>query len=108
MSSRRFICGFDTFAMSYGALHCLTMNWSLGQVVQDGYKFFAGQRLVTVFSAPNYCGELNNAGAMMNVDGNLQCSFQILQPTEKMGLWNKLSRSGTASGKVLNINLFAI
>lgn len=26
------------------------------QVVEDGYEFFAKKQLVTVFSAPNYCG----------------------------------------------------
>ena len=37
----------------------------------------------TIFSAPNYCGEFNNAGAMMAVDEQLMCSFQILKPAEK-------------------------
>lgn len=27
------------------------------QVVEDGYEFFAKRQLVTIFSAPNYCGE---------------------------------------------------
>lgn len=53
------------------------------QVVEDGYEFFADRQLVTVFSAPNYCGEFDNAGAMMSVDENLMCSFQILKPAEK-------------------------
>jgi serine/threonine-protein phosphatase PP1 catalytic subunit len=39
--------------------------------------------LVTVFSAPNYCGEFNNSGALMSVDENLICSFQILKPVEQ-------------------------
>ena len=26
------------------------------QVMEDGYEFFADHRLVTIFSAPNYCG----------------------------------------------------
>jgi len=51
------------------------------QVVEDGYEFFAKRQLVTVFSAPNYCGEFDNAGAMMSVDSTLMCSFQILRPT---------------------------
>merc|ERR1712194_221303 len=50
------------------------------QVVQDGYEFFAGRRLVTVFSAPNYCGEFDNAGAILLCDHRLLCSFHILRP----------------------------
>ena len=37
------------------------------QVVENGYEFFGKRQLVTVFSAPNYCGEFDNAGAMMTV-----------------------------------------
>ena len=44
-----------------------------------GYEFFAKRQLVTLFSAPNYCGEFDNAGAMMSVDETLMCSFQILK-----------------------------
>lgn len=53
------------------------------QVVEEGYEFFAKRQLVTVFSAPNYCGEFNNSGALMSVDDNLMCSFQILKPAEQ-------------------------
>lgn len=47
------------------------------QVVEDGYEFFARRQLVTLFSAPNYCGEFDNAGGMMTVDDTLMCSFQV-------------------------------
>jgi hypothetical protein len=47
------------------------------QVVEDGYEFFAKRQLVTLFSAPNYCGEFDNAGGMMSVDESLMCSFQV-------------------------------
>ena len=50
------------------------------QVVEDGYEFFSKRQLVTLFSAPNYCGEFDNAGAMMSVDESLLCSFQVLTP----------------------------
>lgn len=46
-------------------------------MVEDGYEFFAKRQLVTLFSAPNYCGEFDNAGAMMSVDETLMCSFQV-------------------------------
>jgi serine/threonine-protein phosphatase PP1 catalytic subunit len=53
------------------------------QVVEDGYQFFAKRQLITIFSAPNYCGEFDNSGAMMSVDETLMCSFQILKPAVK-------------------------
>jgi hypothetical protein len=61
------------------------------QVVEDGYEFFAKRQLVTIFSAPNYCGEFDNAGAMMSVDDTLMCSFQILKPAEKK---QRISQAG--------------
>ncbi|TPP39998.1 Calcineurin-like phosphoesterase family protein [Leishmania donovani] len=48
------------------------------QVVQRGYEFFASRQLVTVFSAPNYCGEFDNDAAVMTIDDKLQCSFLII------------------------------
>jgi len=36
-----------------------------------------------VFSAPNYCNEFDNSGAMMSVDENLMCSFKIMKPGNK-------------------------
>jgi serine/threonine-protein phosphatase PP1 catalytic subunit len=53
------------------------------QVVEDGYEFFAKRQLITLFSAPNYCGEFDNAGAMMTIDDSLMCSFKVLKPVKK-------------------------
>lgn len=50
------------------------------QVVEDGYEFFSNRKLVTIFSAPNYCsGEFNNSAGVMNVDESLMCSFHIFK-----------------------------
>ena len=54
------------------------------QVVEEGYQFFGKKKLVTIFSAPNYCGEFNNAGAIMSIDKTLMCSFQTLKPLDKI------------------------
>ena len=51
--------------------------------MEDGYEFFAKRQLVTLFSAPNYCGEFDNASGVMSIDENLMCSFQILRPLTK-------------------------
>eukprot|EP00045_Choanoeca_perplexa_P013287 m.150037 g.150037 ORF g.150037 m.150037 type:complete len:333 (-) comp16306_c0_seq1:1294-2292(-) len=50
------------------------------QVVEDGYEFFSDRRLVTVFSAPNYCGEFDNAAGILHVDTHLLCKFIITKP----------------------------
>lgn len=50
------------------------------QVVDNGYAFFADRQLVTIFSASNYCGEFTNNGAMMMMDKNCCCKFQIFKP----------------------------
>ncbi|KAL0414082.1 UNVERIFIED_CONTAM: Serine/threonine-protein phosphatase PP1 [Sesamum radiatum] len=63
--------------------HDLDLICRANQVVEDGYEFFANRQLVTIFSAPNYCGEYDNAGAMMSLDETLLCSFQILKPVAK-------------------------
>ena len=52
------------------------------QVVEEGYEFFGDKELVTVFSAPNYCGQFDNSGAIMCVDENLMCSFKIFKSAD--------------------------
>lgn len=51
--------------------------------MEDGYEFFCRRRLVTIFSAPNYGGEFDNAGALLSVNESLMCSFEILKPLEQ-------------------------
>ncbi|CAJ0571618.1 unnamed protein product, partial [Mesorhabditis spiculigera] len=41
------------------------------QVVQDGYEFFADRHLVTIFSAPYYCGQFDNAACVLSVSKDL-------------------------------------
>ena len=54
-----------------------------------------GRQLVTLFSAPNYCGEFDNAGGLISVDENLMCSFQILKPSSRSARFarNKLDEA---------------
>ncbi|VDM91780.1 unnamed protein product [Litomosoides sigmodontis] len=75
--------------------HDLDLICRAHQVVEDGYEFFAKRQLVTLFSAPNYCGEFDNAGSMMTVDETLMCSFQILKPADK----KKFPYSSVGSGR---------
>ncbi|KAG8479582.1 hypothetical protein CXB51_029326 [Gossypium anomalum] len=67
------------------------------QVVEDGYEFFANRKLVTIFSAPNYGGDFDNAGALLSIDEALVCSFEILKPAATSGNKVPLKKVGTLS-----------
>ncbi|KNA19675.1 hypothetical protein SOVF_059450 [Spinacia oleracea] len=96
-----FTFGADTVS-EFLQKHDIDLVCRAHQVVEDGYEFFANRQLVTIFSAPNYCGEFDNAGAMMSVDDSLTCSFQILKACEKKGKLdfnNHMLRPGTPPRK---------
>jgi serine/threonine-protein phosphatase PP1 catalytic subunit len=46
-------------AHQVGLIGCHRCFVDVFQVVEDGYEFFAKRQLVTLFSAPNYCGEVS-------------------------------------------------
>lgn len=50
------------------------------QVMEDGYQFFADRKLITIFSAPCYCGDFDNQAAMLSLDENLKCDIIQLKP----------------------------
>ena len=54
------------------------------KVVDDGYEFFAQRQLITIFSAPNYCGEFDNSAGIMIIDESLTCSLKVLRPVENL------------------------
>jgi len=50
------------------------------QMVEKGYEFFGDRRLVTIFSASNYCGDSGNDGAVLVVNSACEGVF-ITFPT---------------------------
>lgn len=71
-------------------------------VVEDGYEFFNDRILVTVFSAPNYCGEFDNWGAVMSVSAELLCSFELLKPLDSSALKNHIKKGRNKRNSILN------
>jgi serine/threonine-protein phosphatase PP1 catalytic subunit len=53
-----FVFGADV-VLAFLEQHDLNLLVRVHQVVEDRYKFFAGRRLVTLLSAPNYCGKFD-------------------------------------------------
>ncbi|KAG5484117.1 hypothetical protein LSCM1_05972 [Leishmania martiniquensis] len=65
-------CGWD-FGPAASNAFCTSNNFDFicraHQVAMDGYFWTHNDRVVTVFSAPNYCGIDDNRGAVMVVSG---------------------------------------
>ena len=59
------------------------------QDVDDGYEFFAQRHLVTIFSAPNFKGEMDNSGGILLIDENLNCSMKVFRPVENLIIESK-------------------
>ncbi|TPX34704.1 hypothetical protein SmJEL517_g02672 [Synchytrium microbalum] len=73
-------CFGKAIVTEFLAKHDFDLVCRAHMVVEEGYEFFNDRTLVTIFSAPNYCGEFDNKGGVMAVNDDLLCAFEILQP----------------------------
>jgi diadenosine tetraphosphatase ApaH/serine/threonine PP2A family protein phosphatase len=51
------------------------------QVVEEGYEFFNERKLLTIFSAPNYCGEFENMGGVLKISRQMVCHIELFKGT---------------------------
>ncbi|KAI1137094.1 phosphoprotein phosphatase PPZ [Hypoxylon sp. FL0543] len=84
------------------AAHDFDLVCRAHMVVEDGYEFFNDRVLVTVFSAPNYCGEFDNWGAVMSVSSELLCSFELLKPLDSSALKSHIKKGRNKRNNMLN------
>ena len=49
------------------------------EVKQQGYEIQHNGKLVTIFSAPNYCDNVNNLGAYIHINSKLETTFHQFQ-----------------------------
>ena len=60
----------------------LTLILRAHECVMDGFERFAGGKLITVFSATDYCGKHKNAGAILFLTKNFMIKPYLIYPQE--------------------------
>ncbi|KAI5844644.1 MgPPZ1,protein phosphatase 2A-like protein [Morchella snyderi] len=88
--------------LDFLARHDFDLVCRAHMVVEDGYEFFNERTLVTVFSAPNYCGEFDNWGAVMSVSGELLCSFELLKPLDSAALKQQMKKGRSQRNSMMH------
>jgi protein phosphatase len=59
------------------------------ECVMDGFERFAGGKLITVFSATDYCGHHKNAGALLFIKRDLTVVPKLIFPVDRSsGTWD--------------------
>ena len=54
------------------------------QLCKEGYLILFGGKIITVWSAPNYCGRIYNYAIIMEVDEELNKFFNIFEDNERL------------------------
>lgn len=66
----------------------LSMIIRAHECVMDGFERFADGKLITVFSATDYCGHHKNAGALLFVRRDLTIVPKLIYPVEREDAWD--------------------
>merc|ERR1711862_636996 len=85
-----FLFGEDVLEM-FHEKNDINLTARAHQLVMEGYKSMFMDKLVTVWSAPNYCYRCGNVAAILELDEHLARNFTIFEsaPSEARGIPSK-------------------
>ncbi|KAJ1650791.1 phosphoprotein phosphatase PP4 catalytic subunit [Dispira simplex] len=81
----------ESAVKSFLAVNDMDLIARAHQLVMEGYKLMFDEKIVTVWSAPNYCYRCGNVAAILEFDENLEKTFKIFHatPQEARGVPSK-------------------
>ncbi|KAG9005666.1 Serine/threonine-protein phosphatase 6 catalytic subunit [Tulasnella sp. JGI-2019a] len=85
----------------FNRVNGLTLIARAHQLVQEGYKYMFNERLVTVWSAPNYCYRCGNLASVLNLKDDGSRVFTVFNAAPENE--NDRRDSGKRSGGVMGV-----
>ncbi len=56
------------------------------QLVMEGYKLMFDRKIVTVWSAPNYCYRCGNVASILELDEDLRQEYKVFESAPQVGI----------------------
>ena len=78
------VCFGPDRVASFLAANNLSLILRAHECVMDGFQRFAGGKLITVFSATNYCNKWANAGAILLIGKDLEIVPKMIYPLDDL------------------------
>ena len=73
----------DAYTLQFNHVNALSLIARAHQLVQEGFKYMFDEKLVTVWSAPNYCYRCGNLASILTIRETGEREFTVFNAAEE-------------------------